>query len=323
MAKVKTNWFIVIILWLAGIVAAMQFAKFSFAFDFLKSQYNVSPFWIGLSLSVVGLIGLIFGITVSIYSSKITQNKILLISLLLGAFISFIQALNPIFPIVFISRILEGVSHLGIVVSTPIIMILLSSEKHHSLVMGLWSSFFGIAFSFTAWSGKSIMELYSISGLFISHSVLLFILFFILFFSIKTIDIPHIENNKISFFTAHIKVYSNWRTVSPGILFFFHTFMYIALFTFLPRLSENENIKNLLLVVLPLISIIGTMIAGIISQYLVSPSKLSVIAYLSLLILIFMIKISFNNNIFFVIASMILILTGYLLDRNFLFFKPF
>jgi uncharacterized protein YneF (UPF0154 family) len=54
--------------------------------------------------------------------------------------------------------------------------------------------------------------------------------------------------------------------------------MYIALFTFLPRLSENENTKNLLMVVLPLISIIGTIIAGIISQYFVSPSKLSVVA---------------------------------------------
>jgi len=145
----------------------MQFAKFSFAFDFLKDQYNVSPFWIGLLLSIVGLIGLIFGITVSIYSSKITQNKILLISLLLGVVISFIQALNPIFPILFVSRILEGISHLGIVVSAPIIMILLSSEEHHSIVMGLWSSFFGIAFSVTAWAGKPIMELFSISGLFL------------------------------------------------------------------------------------------------------------------------------------------------------------
>jgi MFS transporter, AAHS family, 3-hydroxyphenylpropionic acid transporter len=52
MAKEKTNWFIVIILWLAGIAAAMQFAKFSFAFDFLINQYNVSSFWGGLSLSV-------------------------------------------------------------------------------------------------------------------------------------------------------------------------------------------------------------------------------------------------------------------------------
>jgi MFS transporter, AAHS family, 3-hydroxyphenylpropionic acid transporter len=308
MAKVKTNWFIVIILWLAGITAAMQFAKFSFAFDFLKNQYKVSPFWMGLSLSVVGLIGLIFGITISIYSSKITQNKILLISLLLGVLISFMQALNPVFPIVFISRILEGISHLGIVVSAPIIIILLSSEKHHSIVMGLWSSFFGIAFVVMAWAGKPVMELYSVSGLFLIHAILLFVIFLILFFSIRKLDILHNENNKIPFLAAHIKVYSNWRAVSPGVLFFFHTFMYIALFTFLPRLSENENTKNLLLVVLPLISIIGTIIAGLISQYFVSPSKLSVAAYISLLVLIFVVKLSFNNNALFVAASMVLML---------------
>jgi len=286
----------------------MQFAKFSFAFDLLKNQYNVSPFWIGLSLSVVGLIGLIFGVTISIYSSKITQNKILLVSLLLGVLISFIQALNPVFPVVFISRILEGISHLGIVVSAPIIMILLSSEKHHSIVMGLWSGFFGIAFAVTAWAGKPIVALYSVSGLFLVHAILLFVIFLILFFSIRKLDIPHNESNKISFFAAHIKVYSNWRTVSPGVLFFFHTFMYIALFTFLPRLSENENTKNVLLVVLPLISIIGTMIAGILSQYFVAPSKLSVAAYMSLLVLIFVVKLSFNNSVLFVAASMILIL---------------
>jgi len=306
MAKVKTNWFIVIVLWLAGIAAAMQFAKFSFAFDFLKNQYNVSPFWAGLSLSVVGLIGLIFGITISIYSSKITQNKILLISLLLGVLISFIQALNPVFPIVFISRILEGISHLGIVVSAPIIILLLSSEKHYSIVMGLWSSFFGIAFAVTAWAGKPVMEIYSVSGLFLVHAILLFVIFLILFFSIRKLNIPHNEN-KLSFLSAHIKVYSNWRTVSAGVLFFFHAFMYIALFTFLPRLSENENTRNLLFVVLPLISIIGTMIAGLISQYLVSPSKLSVVAYISLFILIFTVKLSFNNNALFAAASMALI----------------
>jgi predicted MFS family arabinose efflux permease len=307
MAKVKTNWFIIIILWLAGIAAAMQFAKFSFAFDFLKNQYNVSPFWIGLSLSVVGLIGLIFGITISIYISKIGQNKILLISLLLGIFISLVQALNPVFPVLFLSRIMEGISNLGIVVTAPAIIILLSSEKHHSIVMGLWSSFFGIAFSVTAWAGKPVMELYTISGLFLIHAILLFIIFLILFFSLKNLVIPHNEK-KTAFLTAHIRVYSNWRTASPGVLFFFHTFMYIALFTFLPGLSENENTKNLLLVILPLISIIGTMIAGIISQYFISPIKLSVAAYISLLVLIFLVKLSFGNNMLFVIASVVLIL---------------
>ena len=261
-----------------------------------------------LSLSVVGLVRLIFGITISIFISKIGQNRILLISLLFGIAISLVQALNPVFPVLFLSRIIEGISHLGIVVTAPIIMIIMSSEKHHSIVMGLWSSFFGIAFSVTAWIGKPILQLYSSSALFSIHAIFMAIILVILFFSIKKIDIPNNDDSALSFIDAHKKVYSNWRTFSPGILFFFHTFMYIALFTFLPRLSENENTKNLLLVILPLISIIGTMIAGIVSQYFISPSKLSIVAYISLLILIFVIKLSFNNNILFVAASTVLIL---------------
>jgi len=308
MEKVKTNWFLVLVLWFAGIAAAMQFAKFSVAFDFLKNQYNVTPFWIGLSLSIVGFIGLIFGVTISIYISKIGQNKILLIGLLLGVVVSIVQALQPLFPILFLSRIVEGISHLGIVVTAPIIMIIMSSEKHHSIVMGLWSTFFGIAFSLTAWIGNPILILYSSSILFLIHAIFMTIILIILFFSIKQINIPFNGNNKISFVDAHKKVYSNWRTFSPGTLFFFHTFMYIALFTFLPGLSGDENTRSLLLVILPLISIVGTMIAGIATQYFISPSKLSIFAYISLVILIFVIRLSFNNNLLFVITSLILIL---------------
>jgi predicted MFS family arabinose efflux permease len=308
MEKVKTNWFLVLVLWFAGIAAAMQFAKFSVAFDFLGNQYNVTPFWIGLSLSIVGFIGLIFGVTISIYISRIGQNKILLVSLLLGAIVSVVQALQPVFPLLFLSRIVEGISHLGIVVTAPIIMIIISSEKHHSIVMGLWSTFFGIAFSVTAWIGNPILELYSGSILFLIHAIIMIIILTILFFSIKQINIPFNDHNKISFIDAHKKVYSNWRTFSPGILFFFHTFMYIALFTFLPGLSGNENTRSLLLVFLPLISIAGTIIAGIASQYFISPSKLSIFAYISLLALIFAVRLSFNNNVLFVITSMILIL---------------
>jgi predicted MFS family arabinose efflux permease len=80
--------------------------------------------------------------------------------------VSLVQAQPPVFPILFLSRIVEGISHLGIVVTAPIIMILISSEKHHSIVMGLWSTFFGIAFSVTAWIGNPILQLYSSSILF-------------------------------------------------------------------------------------------------------------------------------------------------------------
>jgi len=308
MEKNKTKWLIVFVLWLAGIAAAMEFAIFSVTFELLNTQYSISSFWIGLLLSIVGLAGLIFGITASIYVSKIGHKAVLLTCLLLGAIISFIQALHPAFPILFITRIIEGISYLGIVITAPIIMILASLKKHHSLVMGLWSSFFGTAFFVTALIGKSIPELYSISVLLLIHALLMIAILIILILFIKKINIPSSKEEKIKFLAAHKMIYSNWRTLSPGVLFFFLTFMLVSLFTFLPGLSEDENIKNILVIGLPLISIAGTIAAGILSQYFISPAKLSVFAFTSLIVLISMIMLSFNNSILFIIVSMTLIL---------------
>jgi predicted MFS family arabinose efflux permease len=308
MEKPKTNWFTVIILWFAGISAAMQFAKFSYAFNSLKDLYNVGHFWIGLSLSIVALIGLIFGLIISIYISKIGQSKILLLSLLLSAVLSLSQALLiQYFPILFITRILEGVSHLGILVTAPILIISLSEKRHHSIVMGLWSSFFGVSFFVTPLIGRRIMEMYSVSGLFMAHAIISFALFIILFFFIRKIKIPHIENKKLSFLAVHKQVYSDWREVSPGILFFFHTCMFIALFTFLPGLTGNEDTRHLLLIALPLLSIAGTFAEGIISQYFMMPSKLNMLAYIALVALIILIKFSLDNITLFIVASMVLL----------------
>jgi predicted MFS family arabinose efflux permease len=314
MEREKTNWFVIIILWFAGISAAMQFAKFSYAFIYLKDLYNVGHFWMGLSLSVVALIGLIFGLTISIYISKIGQSKILLLSLLLSAVLSLLQALFiQSFPLIFVTRILEGISHLGILVTAPILIISLSAKKHQSIAMGLWSSFFGVSFFITPLIGRPIMEMfaanvmYSVDALFLLHAAISLLLFIVLFFLIRKIKIPHIENKKESFLAVHKKVYSDWKEVSPGILFFFHTFMFIALFTFLPGFAGDEKTRHFLLIVLPLLSIAGTFAEGIISQYFMLPSRLNMCAYIALVVLILIIKFSLDNVTVFIVASMILL----------------
>jgi nitrate/nitrite transporter NarK len=83
--------------------------------------------------------------------------------------------------------------------------------------------------------------------------------------------------------------------------------MFIALFTFLPGLAGDEKTRHLLLVCLPLISIAGTFAEGIISQYFLMPSRLNMLAYMALVILIVIIKYSLGNVSLFIIASMVLL----------------
>lgn len=80
----KTDWLSVIVLWFAGIGAAMQFAKFSVSFDHLQEIYNAEAAHIGLAVSMVGAVGIFFGVASSVLAVRFGYIKTLITALALG-----------------------------------------------------------------------------------------------------------------------------------------------------------------------------------------------------------------------------------------------
>jgi MFS family permease len=286
MTEPRTNWLQITILWVAGIAAAMQFAKVSVAFDALTALYGANPALIGLTLSIVGMIGLVFGVSAGVLSGHIGYRRVLIAGLVIGAVSSAVQALLPPLPVLIGSRIVEGMSHLGIVVTAPTMMASVSSEGHRSIIMGIWGTFFGVAFALMAWLGSPIIVQHGVGGLFLAHGLLMAGLAAGVLVVFKRPDTPndsgHAALPKLQFSTfirENLKVYANVRTAMPGLIFLFHTSMFIALLTFLPRLSGDPGVTAFLLVVLPLVGITGAFCAGAIAQYLLSPVSLAIIAY--------------------------------------------
>ncbi|MEJ2063923.1 MAG: hypothetical protein P8X74_11720 [Reinekea sp.] len=83
---------------------------------------------------------------------------------------------------------------------------------------------------------------------------------------------------------ATIQVYKSPRTSLPGWVFMFHTSMYVALLTFVPRMAPNESIMNFLFIILPVSSMSGTFLSGILSQWVLKPPSLLMFAYLGILV---------------------------------------
>ena len=115
------NLLTVLALWAAGLGAAAQFGKISVLFDtVLVARYgdhgNIA---LGLMVSVVGMVGLIFGTTAGILVARIGPRRAIVAALVLGAMVSFGQAVLPPYPLMMALRVLEGVSHLAIVVVGP------------------------------------------------------------------------------------------------------------------------------------------------------------------------------------------------------------
>ena len=139
--------FVIVSLWLAGLGAAAQFGKVSATYPQLVAHYADFPFGVTFLVSVVGMVGLILGIVAGLVVARIGERRAILGALLVGAGVSFLQSLLPPFPVMLAARIVEGASHLAIVVVGPVAIASIAGERWQGAAMTLWSSFFGVTYA--------------------------------------------------------------------------------------------------------------------------------------------------------------------------------
>lgn len=273
-----THWPRVITLWLCGVLAAMQFSKISFAFQTLQASYHSTATAMGWILSTVGTVGLVLGVTTGLCAPAIGYRRLLLLGMGLGAVLALLQALIPPFELLWLTRLFEGFSQLAVVVAAPVLIIRQSARRHHSLVMGLWSTFVSVAFALTAAGGGWVLAHFHLSGLFLVHASGLAVMF-----GLVLIKLPKDAAQAQPWPTVaalpmlHLRLYQHWVTALPGLCFFCYTSTAIALLTFVPQVAGDD--RAWVAVILPFAAISGTFSAGWLAQSLVAPRRLVLGAY--------------------------------------------
>lgn len=268
-----THWPRITTLWLCGVLAAMQFSKVSFAFQALQAAYGATPAAMGWILSSVGMVGLVFGVTVGLVAPAIGYRRLLLAGMGLGAVLALLQSLAPPLPLLWLTRLLEGVSQLAVVVAAPTLVMQHSAPQHRSIAMGLWSTFVGVAFALTAAGGGWVLARFQLNGLLLLHAVGMAAMGLAVLAMVPA-DGPRAQPwpALTSLPQLHARIYGQWATALPGGCFFFYTASAIALLTFLPQHAGAD--RAWLAVALPLVGIAGTFSAGWLAQSLVPPAWL-------------------------------------------------
>ena len=275
---ITTHWPRIVTLWLCGVLAAMQFSKVSFAFQALQAAYGATPAAMGWILSSVGMVGLVFGVTVGLVAPAIGYRRLLLAGMGLGALLALLQSLAPPFPLLWLTRLFEGVSQLAVVVAAPTLVMQHSAPRHRSIAMGLWSTFVGVAFALTAAGGGWMLAQFQLRGLLFGHALgmalmCVAVLWMVPKDGVRTQPWPSLA----ALPQLHARIYSQWATALPGCCFFFYTVTAIALLTFIPQYAGPD--RRWLAVVLPLVSIAGTFSAGWLAQAMLRPSTLVRVAF--------------------------------------------
>lgn len=259
----RTNWPLIAALWFAGLTAAGQFAKIGVIFDLVRPVWPGAGVWLGLVVSVVGFVGIVFGTSAGIAVARIGPRRMLLSALIAGAALSLIESLMPPLPVMIGLRVLEGMSHLAIVVAAPVLIAATARPGDQPAAMTLWSTFFGIAFAITAFLGRPLVTAHGPQALFVTHAVLMAFAALLLWTMIPAgRTAPPNAIARAGLIEAHRRIYASPRIAAPALGFVFYTLMFVAFLTLLPDLIAPEW-RYLTATVMPLVSIVISLAFGV------------------------------------------------------------
>ena len=253
---------LVLLLWAAGLGAAAQFGKISVIFDDLRGLYGgTGEVGLGLIVSVVGMVGLILGTTAGLLVARIGPKRAIVAAMALGAVVSMVEATLPAYPLLIAARVLEGVSHLTIVVVGPTMIAGLAPEVRRALAMTLWSSFFGVTYAILAVAAPPLVTWGGIPALFFSHAAWMALLGVVLAVALPR-DPPRQPGRMGNIVAEHLAIYASPRLAAPAMGFCFYTFLYVAVLTLLPPETPLAE-RALMATGMPLVSIVVSLTLGV------------------------------------------------------------
>ncbi|WP_147104188.1 MFS transporter [Tateyamaria sp. syn59] len=237
----RTSFPLVFALWGAGLGAAGQYAKISVIFDQLPSVYPDAGAALGFIVSLVGFVGIVLGVVAGLVVARIRYRRAMLWALWTGAGLSLFQATLPSLPWMLVSRALEGVSHLAMVVAAPTLIAQLSAERHRGFTLTLWSTFFSVAFTLLVVLGLPLVNAMGLSALFVAHAIWLAVFAVILGLFLRPLEVPAEGRLTLGgILRDHVTIYASPRIAAPGAGWMFYTFCFLAILTVLPPYIAPE-----------------------------------------------------------------------------------
>ncbi|WP_373355620.1 MFS transporter [Pseudoroseicyclus sp. CXY001] len=260
--KTGSDWGLILALWAAGLGAGAQFAKVSTIFDTLGQIYPGAGATLGFSVSLLSFLGIVFGLFAGLVAARLGVRRLLIGGLLLGAAVSAFQVTLPPMPVLLVSRVVEGLSHLVIVVAAPTLLGSLARGRARPVAMTLWSTFFGVAFSVTALLGRPLSDAFGPAALFAAHAVYMAAMAALLAWRLPPVPAPPGPRLTLRAIAArHVEAYRSPATAAPGLAWLFYTLSYVSILTVLPAMLPEAG-RSFAATAMPLAGIVVSMTIG-------------------------------------------------------------
>lgn len=253
----------ILAIWCAGLGAAAQFGKISILYKDLAAHYaGAGEVGLGLMVSIVGMVGLVFGTSAGLLVARVGARRAMLAALVLGALVSLVQSLLPPYPVMMLTRLLEGVSHLAIVVVGPTAIAAAAPLRLQGAAMTLWSSFFGLTYAVLALVAPGVVAWGGDAALFQSHAAWMALWAAVLFLLMPRDMAQAPMPGQGGVLAQHLAIYASPRIAAPALGFVCYTVTYVAVLTLLPA-AMTPGWQDFAAVWMPLVSIGVSLTLGV------------------------------------------------------------
>lgn len=255
MSSDRTQWLLVALVFLAGLLAAAQFGKIALTLPEVARTFARPLTGVSVLVSLVGLVGLVFGAMAGGVAAGFGPGRTFLGGLVLGGVLSLVQVMPMPFWAFAATRVVEGMSHLALVVGGPPLMAAAASDRDRPLVMGLWALFFGGSLAISAQVFPAILGTGGLALLFGLHGAAMLVLAAMLWRRVPRIPRQAVSLDPVA---THAAIYSHLRRVAPALGFVCYTFLFVACVAILPEALSRPSLAF----VLPLITLTTTLAGG-------------------------------------------------------------
>lgn len=274
----------VLLLWVAGLGAAMQFAKIGVPFAALGAHYPDAGPMLGFLLSSVSVMGVVFGLFAGGLVARFGLERMILGALALGAALSLWQASLPGMWPLMASRVVEGASHLILVIAAPTLIAQITPDRARGMAMTLWATFFGVAFALTAWLGQPLVDAYGVAALFVAHGGLMAGVALALWLVLPSAPKGQGAATATGLFSlseivkSHRRAYASPRISAAGLGWLFYSPSFVSLLSILPDLVPSDQ-RVYVASMMPLASIATSLLLVPLLMRLMSAAQVVILGF--------------------------------------------
>ncbi|MCP4747137.1 MAG: MFS transporter [Desulfobacteraceae bacterium] len=275
-----------------GVGSAAQIAKIPPLITYLTTHLNLSMLQISFLLSSIGLSAVVFGLSAVKLIEAIGTVRSLKLSAGIAITTTIAQALITNGFLFLLLRTIESLSHLMIVIAAPLVMLNACQKNKQALILGLWSTFFGIGFALMNFISPILIKNFSHESVFYFHAILFSPAFLLKSTNIHSPDLSFFSLTE--FLVTFRQIFSRNAVLATSLAFMCHAGAFVGLLSFGAIIYSQKSGGDVFDIrwhtpLWPLVSLLATFIAttfaGKVKTYNVAICCLVLNVVLSLLLI--------------------------------------